>query len=86
MKHSPIFSLRLNKLIGRTMRQLQLAKDGFIRFCLRWAVKWLNAARSALRRGDDVGRETAMRRVGYALGDIRAANNRRKWLAAQAAF
>lgn len=71
MNHSPLFLATLNRLIGRTMRQLQLAKNADVRFWLKRATIWLNRARKAfvsfgsviIAKGDI---EEAMRCVGNA--------------------
>lgn len=44
-------SAALNRLIARTMRQLQLATGENVKRNLRWALGWLNRARASLKAG-----------------------------------
>jgi len=50
MNRSPLFLIGLNKIIGRTMRQLQLS-TGYRREMLTVVIKWLNKARVDWREG-----------------------------------
>lgn len=50
MTKSPIVLRRINKLIGQAMRQCQLL-TGNARHLMKTAIKWLNAARRAYKRG-----------------------------------
>lgn len=50
MNRSPLFIIGLNKIIGRTMRQLQLS-TGYRREMLAIVIKWLNMARVDWREG-----------------------------------
>lgn len=71
MNHSPIFLQSLNRLIGRTMRQLQLASNSDVHFWIKRAIRWLNYAKRAyvhlgslLNAKRDI--ENAMRCIGNA--------------------
>lgn len=58
----------LNKLIGRTMRRIQLA-NGYSKDCLRSALRWLNLAR----------RELAMGLIAEATDSLEMAMERVRW-------
>ena len=52
MNRSPFTLRRINKLIGQTMRQIQLApKSSMLREYLVWSLRWLNMARKAFHDG-----------------------------------
>jgi hypothetical protein len=53
MNTSPLLLQSLNRLIGITLRQVQLHKgcSPAVLYNLKWAVRWLNLARKSLKRG-----------------------------------
>lgn len=78
MKQSPLFVLRLNKLIARTMRQVQLATCDYVKLCLRHAVDWLNRSRQAAKALD---MPLATMRLSWALSSVKSARSFKKAMA-----
>ena len=51
MNHSPLTLRRINKLIGQTMRFIQIAPNDDAKIALRWVVRWLNMSRRHYKQG-----------------------------------